>query len=411
MEARLDDMETRVDRIQEESFEKISAIEVSIGELKSRFGSSGNQGASIVDDPDLEKQHSFDFKSAVNSEIRKVTSQIEAPLVQLLDPPDLKPGKVLQTSMASISFLFYASMNQIKDSKGTKNLDPPDLFMLRKGLIEIYSLVLSSDDLFAALPLPPWPPPRPPSWLLHRVHHYCHAHVDNMSLNVYCWWWFLSLRLAHVFRPFENHPTEITSSSLLGVLFCIPLVSNTIPHTLVTLIFGPHFKTCDFCNWFRHMGSYPGTLVLYGVFTLLSVLIFRVTFHDLTIRCKLGNNNPSLVIGDCILMKSSLSFTPWMDPFLVAIRLGFFAPIFSLALIKDIGGVEYVQFVFHRTGLALLLVDLEVVHADKRHGYWGVTCPIQTFDFLVVMRLTSFGVSSLFNLWSSESGFLFLGLG
>ncbi|KAK9104756.1 hypothetical protein Scep_021600 [Stephania cephalantha] len=88
--------------------------------------------------------------------------------------------------MASLSFLLYTSMQQIMDSKGTKNLDPPDPVVLRKGLIEVDSLSLSSDDLFAALPPPPWPPSRPTSWLMHRIHRYCHVHADNMSRSVYC---------------------------------------------------------------------------------------------------------------------------------------------------------------------------------------------------------------------------------
>ncbi|KAK9113959.1 hypothetical protein Syun_020756 [Stephania yunnanensis] len=163
-------MEARSDQIHE--LKKISVIAVSIGELRFEVRSMfrglnrrldeflrhrGNESTGTweqqiedldlvatklylsVDDPDLEMQHSFDFKSV-----------------------------------------------QIMDSKGTKNLDPPDSVVFRMGLIEVDSLSLSSDDLFAALHLPPWPSSRPPSWLMHRIHRYCHVHADNMSRSVYC---------------------------------------------------------------------------------------------------------------------------------------------------------------------------------------------------------------------------------
>ncbi|KAK9104757.1 hypothetical protein Scep_021601 [Stephania cephalantha] len=104
-------MEARLDQIQEE-LKKISAIAISTGELRSEvrsmfkglnrrldeflrhrgIESTGTWEQQIedldlvatklyltVDDPDLEMQHSFDFKSVVKSKIRRVASQIEAP--------------------------------------------------------------------------------------------------------------------------------------------------------------------------------------------------------------------------------------------------------------------------------------------------------------------------------------------
>ncbi|KAK9083363.1 hypothetical protein Scep_029834 [Stephania cephalantha] len=73
-----------------------------------------------------------------------------------------------------------------------------------------------------------------------------------------------------------------------------------------------------------------------------------------------------------------------------------------LTFLLQVHVVSVDQVDAHLPFLALLLVDLEVVHAEKRHEYWGVTCPIQTSDFLMVMQLMGFGVSSLFNLWLVE---------
>ncbi|KAK9098833.1 hypothetical protein Syun_025878 [Stephania yunnanensis] len=91
----------------------------------------------FIVDPERVKKESFDFKSVVTSKTREVMLQIEAPCIQLLEPPDPEL-RMLPTSMTSLALLIYASMK----------------------LIDF--LFLLNDDRFDALVPPLWPPPRFP---------------------------------------------------------------------------------------------------------------------------------------------------------------------------------------------------------------------------------------------------------
>ncbi|KAK9157505.1 hypothetical protein Scep_004079 [Stephania cephalantha] len=163
---------------------------------------AGGSKSPVPPDPEL----ALGSTTSGRSKILEVALLIEAPFIQLPDPPDPELGKC-PISMASFAFLFYASMKQIRAANGSKNLDLAVLVVFREDFIvvvtgtsaKIDSLFLFYNDWFAALVPPPWPPPRflvhlekmtfaigrdtrvdrmmGGMWLHRYACHYCHVHA------------------------------------------------------------------------------------------------------------------------------------------------------------------------------------------------------------------------------------------